>query len=562
MDPKYASRIKAELAARGIKPAGSRFAPRPSQKKSEMAIVMRDPADFLPCVHRKNRVGDTPCGGCGVSKYVEVFACDKHQVCTISKAARDPRFKTCKTCNDRVSGGTLVDFSAYMNKYAGKTGLVVGRGETLMPNEDLAKHDGPIFFINDAVLLEKFCPNNPDTFLFGYDERIAKVMPGIRSVSAVPNGSYLSSYLDHNKVVGLGKIMRWILPSQGQEYLLQLTRDQIRFERRLYMAPKKREGFRSTVPSPTIVPLLHFAWYAGCQHVKLVRCDGYATAYATDLENKSESPIVNVGKYAQARFDAERVMTTLGMTFEYIGSPPRPVFKEPVVQTVDVPPIGTPSFTTTEVDAPTRHLVMEKGYASFAENLKGIDMKACKLYLNIDHVEGGDPKPLIETASKFFREVIVNESGKANFAAAVRWCFSQPTTNWTFHLESDWLLTREVNIADLLPDFSDQHLACTNLRAYPFAENDARICLSPGLWRTAHARTIASRITDEANPESQLRNHSRMNPHGGKHEGFVGMCWPSNVGEKVIIDIGREWLRGTKFRRPTGVGFVSWLHTI
>lgn len=520
--------------------------------------VKREPKTLFPCIHRQNHVGDTPCGGCGGNKYVEVYACPKHTSCTVSRQAKDKRIKHCASCDDRATGGIVVQFADYNNKYDGKTAMIVGRGRTTFNDADLAKHDGPIIFVNDAVQLEKHCPDNNDTFFFAQDKRMLPVMQGLRSIAVIGKDNNLGFAVSHNAMPEIGKVMWTTTVLHGTSRLLELSRDQLAIERRLYRAQREVVGVKSNGdpllgPSPTIVMALHFAWYIGCTNVKLVRCDGLAEGYSTDIENKSHSPVVNVHKYHQARMDADVVMSQLGMTREYVGTP------DPLPETIDI----LMDFTGTETDAPGRAELNDRAWASFAANLRGVNMKASMLYLNIDHVPGGvGPGLTIEVARKYFGRVAVNSPDNPNFALAVKWAISQPTREYLFHLEADWILSSPVDVRDAVAVFNDDlALACVNIRAYAFGEEDSRICLSPGIWRTEIAKSIADNMTGDANPESQLRNASSMNPHGGKHGGFKGAQFPRDPSHKIVSDIGRPWIRATNYRRPVGTHFVTWLTT-
>lgn len=211
-------------------------------------------------------------------------------------------------------------------------------------------------------------------------------------------------------------------------------------------------------------------------------------------------------------------------------------------------------FTTTAMRRPG---ILRDTYQSFAGNLQGVDMRASTLFINIDPLpDEGNLEATKEVAAEFFGHVVINQPESPSFPAAVKWCWRQPTTEYFFHLEDDWVLEKPVHVLSMLEAFKDcPQLACVHLRAYNTCE-DGRICLAPGLWRASHAREIESRLVTDANPERQLRAQKPSNPHGGKHEGFIGRHFPDQ--QIVLKDIGRMWMATMGLRRKGDRDFVRW----
>lgn len=207
-------------------------------------------------------------------------------------------------------------------------------------------------------------------------------------------------------------------------------------------------------------------------------------------------------------------------------------------------------FTTCTVAAPGRAELLRRTYRSFEQNLIGVDMPGSRVFLNEDGVlqeDQGACQALFEASNGAM--IVVRFSHVHSFPAAVRWLWQQPTTRYFLHLEDDWELRRPVNIADLIaPLDADPGLSCVNIRAYN-GINDQRICLSPGLWRTEHARVIASRLTDDEDPELQLRQ--------GAADGFRGMQWPTNR-TPYIKDLGRAWMAEHGLRKNRGKRLTAW----
>ncbi len=199
--------------------------------------------------------------------------------------------------------------------------------------------------------------------------------------------------------------------------------------------------------------------------------------------------------------------------------------------------------------------IVRDAFESFAHNLQGVDLRASRLFINIDPLPAvGSADDVRAIAAEFFGEVIANEPAEPCFPAAVKWCWQQPVDEFFFSLEDDWILREPVDVGKMLELLqTDATLSLVNLRAYP--HNDDRLCLAPGLWRTAHARAIADRMRTDANPEMQLRRRRDNNPHGGLHEGYRGMQFPAAV---VLKDIGRIWMKVCGMRREGSRNFVRW----
>jgi hypothetical protein len=212
-------------------------------------------------------------------------------------------------------------------------------------------------------------------------------------------------------------------------------------------------------------------------------------------------------------------------------------------------------FTTTGMCRPE---IYARTLTSFKSNLHGINLKTCTLHLNLDPLppEESLAQEMVKVAQKVFGWVNVNRPEVANFASAVKWCWQQPCSEYFFHLEDDWELVHRVDINDLVNKLdADHNLTCVSLRAYHWPSTDERICLSPGLFRTEHARVMAERLVVNANPEKQLRAVTPENPHGGRHEGFRGTFVPVAV---VLQDLGRDWMDSRGWVKTDPAYFVNW----
>lgn len=213
-------------------------------------------------------------------------------------------------------------------------------------------------------------------------------------------------------------------------------------------------------------------------------------------------------------------------------------------------------FTTT---ATVRPEIFHRTLESFNKNLSAFNMSECTLYMNLDPVPVSTDyaiTKMISIAEIYFRKVIVHKPLKASFPVAVKWCWEQPQGRYFFHLEDDWELMVPVHVPSMLKQLDDHpNQSCVNLRAYNWPEGESRICLSPCVMRTLHAKILADRLTTDYNPEKQLRPMSEDNPGGGKHVGFYSQQFPQQV---ILKDLGRDWMDRSGWRKQKPVFFTQW----
>ena len=215
-------------------------------------------------------------------------------------------------------------------------------------------------------------------------------------------------------------------------------------------------------------------------------------------------------------------------------------------------------FTTTAMARPE---IVERTYASFSKNLKGIDLKECRLFINIDPLPSGkDRKEVTKVAKKYFREVIPNYPDKPNYTAAYNWLWSSAESNIIFNLEDDWELIEEVPIPELVDHFNNYpEMMEVALRAYTYEY--PKCPTSPCLMGKKYYKAVGGKLNITLNPEIQLRGRKfgiEM-PNPKDKIPFKGklIVYPEN---KVILkDIGRSWLKRSNYRRPKKKArFTSW----
>jgi hypothetical protein len=201
-------------------------------------------------------------------------------------------------------------------------------------------------------------------------------------------------------------------------------------------------------------------------------------------------------------------------------------------------------FTTTAMRRPE---ILRKTYESFSTNLKGIDFSESTLYINIEPLPEEIPaSEVVKVAESFFGHVIVCESKKCNFTAAVKWCWKNTTRNYVFHLEDDWILLSRLKVGQLIKRLNPP-IVQVALKAYTYKYN--KIALSPSLLSGQFVRDISCKLIITSNPEVQLR--------GENVRGHSMMSFPDRI---IIKDIGRAWMKKSDYVRCSKVKheFVAW----
>jgi hypothetical protein len=92
-------------------------------------------------------------------------------------------------CNPALPLAIGVPLRAYMNRYRGAGCTVVGRGVTMFDYRKLGVGIEPVFFINDAVCLERHVRPGVDTFFFAHGAKLMPWLSGdlpLRSVPVLP----------------------------------------------------------------------------------------------------------------------------------------------------------------------------------------------------------------------------------------------------------------------------------------------------------------------------------------------------------------------------------------
>lgn len=206
--------------------------------------------------------------------------------------------------------------------------------------------------------------------------------------------------------------------------------------------------------------------------------------------------------------------------------------------------------TTTAMPRPE---LLEQTYRSFQDKIKWLDFKKMTLFLNIDLFpsnEGLDKKEeLLEIGRRYFGSVITNKIREpASFPLAVRWLFSNVDKEFVLNIEDDWELLSDIP-EEIGAYFANPEIMQVGLRAWRLS--DPRFVLSPSFLRGSFCKLVAKQMTGNKNPEFQIRG---LNPYRTE-KAFI--YWPFDENKIVLKDLGRGWIKTTKFVRG-GDDFTRW----
>jgi len=217
----------------------------------------------------------------------------------------------------------LVDFC---NKHAGKTAVIVGRGPTRFDYRDLARVDGPVMFVNDAVAMECHLGPEQSSYFFALDRKMAVWLPKIKSIAVLPTnhrgrkGSFkILRDTDDPVLTTAGDVILWRTGVIVRAKLLRSSREEVARIGQLY------------VGIGTIYTAVHFSWFTGCPRVMFIGCDGINDPSAVrqpgdkttgyDRRSPNLSGTRPWWKYTRIRAGQEKACRLLGLEAEYVGTP-------------------------------------------------------------------------------------------------------------------------------------------------------------------------------------------------------------------------------------------------
>lgn len=208
-------------------------------------------------------------------------------------------------------------FAGFNNQFAGQTCYIVGRGRTDFDYRELARISDPIFFINDAVCLDRLATSH--TFFFAHDRPLLRWLDGsIKATAILPLNGKIFTGSRNAEFAHAGPLVYYQWPHSNRGDLLRLRRDELALREELF------------VQLGTIHSLLHFVWFCGFQRAKLIGCDGInpqpsdlvartIEGYDPRLENRSG---ISPGwQYDRIRKAQDLLMKIFQIEAIYLGTP-------------------------------------------------------------------------------------------------------------------------------------------------------------------------------------------------------------------------------------------------
>lgn len=220
-------------------------------------------------------------------------------------------------------------------------------------------------------------------------------------------------------------------------------------------------------------------------------------------------------------------------------------------------------ITTTATIRPS---LLDDTFSSFRKNMLTDEYKY-RLIINIDPIgEDLKRKFVLKVAEKYFDEIICNYPATPGFTKAVIWCWSQTQSDFIFHLEEDWKLLTKINI-DYMIEILESNKSLVSLRLNKENTGSSKhsnkfgfiyhpkISLNPTLFKGDFIRNIFPLMEINKNPEKQLRITNKT-PVGRYLKDFNHGIYTKDSDQIVVLDIGRNWMDNSKFKKVTG--FMEW----
>lgn len=229
-----------------------------------------------------------------------------------------------------------------------------------------------------------------------------------------------------------------------------------------------------------------------------------------------------------------------------------------------------------------RSKVLRQTLESFCKNVFYNNRDRYRLIVNIDLVGDNEkPKSIIKTCRRYFDNVVFNISKTPSFPKAAMWVWSQVEADWIFHLEDDWIITRKIDIDNMIKILKERSgLACLRLYKekipnkkkvkifnsryiynkegfYVADDRKRQFGLNPVLIRSKYIKQALPLMVETKNPEKQFR-------YGNTAMRDFVMKWQYAIygrpGDKRLInDNGLFWRRRSKFKKPDGGKlFLKW----
>lgn len=204
-----------------------------------------------------------------------------------------------------------------------------------------------------------------------------------------------------------------------------------------------------------------------------------------------------------------------------------------------------------------------------------------RLIINVDPIgEEIAPIKVVETAQKYFNDVVYNIAPKPSFPKAVRWVWNASTAPYVFHWEDDVFILRKIDIKDMI-NILERHKEISSLRLfkhdtprkgdikafrsswqynkkgfYVAKRWQEQFGLNPVLIKSAFVKEAVPLMREDRNPEKQFRyNNPNMEPLIKKWK----YALYTKPGDKALVwgKKGQTWKNRHGFYKSK-IAFIEW----
>ena len=232
--------------------------------------------------------------------------------------------------------------------------------------------------------------------------------------------------------------------------------------------------------------------------------------------------------------------------------------------------------------ATLRPEIIEKMFIDIRRRIVKTELDRYRLIINIDNIgESVNPNYIVRIAKNYFPVLLYNISTYPSFTKAVKWVWRMATSKFVFHIEDDWIITRDVDVDDMiriLKKYNKLSSLRLNKRAMPnldivegtfdgrweyMKDDNFYICtdkslvlsLNPNLIKREFIDDILPHMNDKANPEKQFSKNENVVK---AVQGWLYGLYSKPGDEALVLDNGKVWRKKNKFQKPVGQPFLTW----
>ena len=190
-------------------------------------------------------------------------------------------------------------------------------------------------------------------------------------------------------------------------------------------------------------------------------------------------------------------------------------------------------FVTTTINCPE---LLEETYQSYKDNINDLNLKDCRLILNIDPIPNNQNiDKILKVCSKYFKNVVHRVSKECNFTKGNLWCLSQVETDYFFYLQANKCIKREISFKHMKTLFDNK---IVSVALSPIVKSGILDYLNwhPNLWKTSWIKnTYLKYASNDLSSEYQLRELGLL-------DGVKTVCYLKHTDNKYFLNhIGKKY---------------------